>query len=163
MHSCTRKPWLICIVLAIIAIVPDHARAQGMGTSGEIDGTVTDSTGAALRGAAAEISNPVSGYRRTTTTNETGGFRFTNVPFNRYHMKVSAPDFASQDKDIEVRSSVPAQVSFALFVVGTTMSVTVEASSEDLKSKTFPPHIPTSTAALRRSSPARVPTQPSVR
>ena len=72
----------------------------------DISGTVTDATGAVVTNASVEISNPVSGYHRTATT-DLGEFRFTNVPFNPYHLTVALPGFSIYSQDVDVRSSVP--------------------------------------------------------
>lgn len=74
---------LICFVVG--------ASAQ-VGNSGSIEGVVKDSSGAAVVNVAVEIKDPVSGYERTTTTSNEGAFRFTNVPFNGYHLSVNATD-----------------------------------------------------------------------
>jgi Carboxypeptidase regulatory-like domain len=105
--------------------------AQSVGSSASINGTVVDPTGAVVPGATVEIHNPVSQFDRTTTTDKTGNFTFANVPFNPYHMTVSAAGFATTAQDVEVRSIVPATVKVALQVSGSTTSVTVEAG-EDL-------------------------------
>ncbi len=60
------------------------------GNSGSIEGTVTDPSGAVIAGATVEITNPVSGYKRTAETGMDGTFRFSNVPFNPYHLTVSS-------------------------------------------------------------------------
>ncbi len=88
------------------------------GNSGTIDGTVTDSTGAVVPGAMVTITNPVSGYTRTATSDSAGNYQFPNVPFNPYHLTVTATGFASYVQDVEVRSSVPVKVSSALKVGG---------------------------------------------
>src|SRR5277367_271041 len=106
--------------------------AQG-GSSGLMEGVVKDSSGAVVAGATVEISYSVSGYSRTTTTGSDGAFRFTNVPFNTYHMIVSAPGFASHTEDVDVRSAVPAKVEISLKVgSAATTTVTVEANGGDL-------------------------------
>ena len=43
-----------------------------------------------------------------------GNFSFPNVPFNPYHLTVTAAGFASYAQDIEVRSSVPLDLKIAL-------------------------------------------------
>ena len=53
------------------------------------------------------IHNVVSGLDRTTKTDSSGNFSFTNVPYNPYHLTVTAPGFASQAQDVDVRSAVP--------------------------------------------------------
>ncbi len=104
--------------------------AYGQSNSASIGGTVQDPSGAVVPNAAVEIHNPVSGYGRSTVTDAAGKFSFPNVPFNPYHLTVTAPGFENYVQDVELRSSVPTNVSISL-KVGTTTSITVEAG-EDL-------------------------------
>src|ERR1700688_2551461 len=103
------------------------AGAQSAGNSGSIDGTVTDPTGAVVSKARVEIRNPVSGFDRSATTDSSGKFQFTNIPFNPYHLTVTAPGFGSYVQDVEPRSSVPVNVPVTLKVSSSTTQVTVEA------------------------------------
>ena len=82
--------------------------------------------------ASVEIHNPVSQYDRSTTTDTSGNFNFDNVPFNPYHMTVTAEGFAKKSQDVEVRSVVPVSLKVPLQVSGSTTSVTVEAGAADL-------------------------------
>ena len=117
----------------ILALVFSAApgRAQ-VGNSGSIEGVVKDSSGGVIAGATVEISYPVSGYQRQTTTGSDGAFRFTNVPFNGYHMVVTATGFGPFTQDVDVRSTVPTTLQVALKVSGSATTVTVEASGGDL-------------------------------
>jgi hypothetical protein len=93
---------------------------------------VLDPTGAVVLKARVEIQNPVSGFDRSTTTDSSGKFEFTNIPFNPYHLTVTAEGFAIYLQDVELRSSVPVSVSVKLRVGGSTTAVTVEADGGDL-------------------------------
>jgi hypothetical protein len=95
-----------------------------------IGGTVTDPTGAVVSNATVEIHNPVSKYDQATTTNASGKFSFTNVPFNPYHLTVTAAGFAAYAQDVEIRSSVPLDVPIKLQVAGSNTQVTVEAAGD---------------------------------
>ncbi|MGC2328845.1 MAG: TonB-dependent receptor plug domain-containing protein, partial [Candidatus Sulfotelmatobacter sp.] len=53
-----------------------------------------------------------------------------NVPFNPYHMIITADGFASTAQDVDVRSVVPVSVKVSLQVSGSTTSVTVEAGGD---------------------------------
>jgi hypothetical protein len=108
------------------------ASAQSVGNSGSINGSVVDPTGAVVSNAKVDIRNPVSGFDRTTTTDATGKFAFTNVPFNPYHLTVTATGFSSYAQDVEPRSSVPVSVAISLKVSGSTTQVSVEAEGGDL-------------------------------
>lgn len=100
------------------------------GNSGVINGTVTDPSGAVVAGATVTIHNPISGLERTTTTDASGNFSFTNIPFNPYHMTVTAPSFAPHAEDVEVRSTVAVPVKVSLDLSGTTETVTVEGGND---------------------------------
>jgi hypothetical protein len=58
------------------------------------------------------------------------------VPFNPYHVTVTAKGFAPYAQDVDVRSTVPVTVAVALKVTGSSEQVTVEASGEDLMENT---------------------------
>ncbi len=107
------------------------ANAQ-LGNSGSIDGVVKDPSGGVVAGAKVEVSYPVSGFRRETTTDADGSFKFTNVPFNTYHLVVTSSGFAPYTRDVDVRSSVPASVQIALKLGAAETSITVEATGADL-------------------------------
>jgi hypothetical protein len=103
-----------------------------LGNSGSIDGVVKDPSGSSVAGATVEITYAVSGFHREATTGTDGSFRFTNVPFNPYHMVVTATGFNSFTQDVEVRSTVPTSVQIALKLGTANTSVTVEANGGDL-------------------------------
>jgi Carboxypeptidase regulatory-like domain len=120
-----RSRLFVCVALLAPLLTP-FLVAQTAGSS-SISGTVTDSSGAVVPNATVTIRNPVSGFQRTAITDSAGQFRIANVPFNPYHVTVSAPGFSAHAEDVEVRSVVPLQLKITLTIepVGTT--VTVEA------------------------------------
>ncbi len=103
------------------------ASAQSLGSAGTIEGTVTDPSGAVVSGAVVTIENRVTGYKRTTSTDATGTFRFDNIPPNNYGLTVSATGFSASQQAVDVRSSVPQSLKIPLTVAGA--SATVEVSS----------------------------------
>jgi hypothetical protein len=120
------------LVLAFGSLVSGVAVRGQVGNSGSIEGVVKDPSGSAVAGASVEMSNPVSGFRREITTGDDGAFRVTNVPFNSYHMVITAPGFAGYTQDIDVRSGVPISVQIALKIGTANTSVTVEGEGSDL-------------------------------
>jgi len=115
---------VFCMALGI------QVHAQSGGGSGSLNGTVFDPSGAVVANATVEIRQLVSGLDRTTTTDGKGNFSFSNVPFNPYHMTVTATGFAPSAQDVDVRSVVPASVKVSLQVTGSSTSVTVEAGAD---------------------------------
>ncbi len=139
------------VALSLILLVTG---ALAQGTSGNIQGTVTDSTGAVLSNAAVTIQNPISGYQQTTQTDASGQYHFANLPFNRYHMAVVIAGFQSTTKDAVIRSASSTSVDFQLAVASSSQSVTVDAEALDMVNKD-----PTSATAVDRSLFAKLPTE----
>jgi len=100
--------------------------------SGTIEGTVVDPTGAVVAGATVEIRNPLTGFMQTATTDAMGTFRFTNLPFNPYHIQVMQEGFGPAAQDVTVRTTVPIPAKITLSLAGVTQSVSVEAGAEDI-------------------------------
>src|SRR5580704_3070364 len=75
-------------ILAVVLLFSALPGWGQVGHSGSIEGVVKDPSGGVVAGATVDISYPVSGYRRQTTTGSDGAFRFLNVPFNGYHLVV---------------------------------------------------------------------------
>ena len=98
---------LYLVALAALGLAVTVAEAQSVGNSGSVSGTVVDSTGAVVPGAKVELRNPVSGFDRSTATDSGGKFVITNIPFNPYHLTVTAAGFMLYAQDVEPRSSVP--------------------------------------------------------
>ncbi|HXX21551.1 MAG TPA: carboxypeptidase regulatory-like domain-containing protein [Terriglobia bacterium] len=97
-----------------------------------VSGTVKDPSGAVIPGATVTIFNPVTGYERTVSTDAQGGFSFPNVPFNPYHMTVSATGFATHVQDVNVDSAVPLNLNIGLELAGGKTTVTVTTEPSDL-------------------------------
>src|SRR5579864_5250401 len=123
------------IILAFVLFLTAAPAKAQMGNSGSIEGVVKDQSGAVIVGAKAEISNPVTGFRRETTSGKDGSFRFTNIPFNPYHLTVTAAGFASYSQDVDVRSTVPTNVQIGLALGTAETSINVQAKGEDLVEK----------------------------
>jgi len=126
-----KKSLVAAAVTACLLLSAGISNAQSTGNS-MVAGTVMDPSGAIVVGATVEMRNPVSGFTRTTVTDVRGNFSFPNVPFNPYHLTVTKKGFASSAQDVDVRSVVPTNLNINLTVTGSTETVTVEASGEDL-------------------------------
>jgi len=132
MHAARKESLHAALTVSFCLVLGLSASAQSVGNSGSINGSVVDPTGAVVSNANVDIRNPVSGFDRSTTTDATGKFAFTNVPFNPYHLTVTATGFSSYAQDVEPRSSVPVSVAISLKVSGSTTQVSVEAEGGDL-------------------------------
>ena len=132
MQASYRKSLFAAFAALFLSFLGLPAYAQSGSNSGSINGTVLDTSGAVVPNATVEIHNPVSHFERSTTTDKSGNFNLPNIPFNPYHMTVTATGFASNVQDVEIRSIVPVSLKVGMHVSGSTTSVTVTAESADL-------------------------------
>ena len=116
----------------ILLSVSSIAAAQGLGGAGTVQGVVKDPTGGVMVSVPVDISNPVTGFKRTTTTDTAGKFTFTNLPPNPYHIAIAIQGFAPYEGDVDVRSGVPIEFNIALKLAGTTSSVEVSGHTADV-------------------------------
>jgi hypothetical protein len=124
-----RGAMLRTLPLLILGLAALCAPAQS-GNAGAVRGTVTDPSGAVIPNANVQLSNQVSQFERTTTTDATGQFDFSNVPFNPYRIDVTVKGFANLSQDVEIRSSVGTSVKLVMQISGGSQTVTVESSGD---------------------------------
>jgi hypothetical protein len=92
---------LVCFLYAATTM----AHAQGVGSSGEITGAVTDSSGAALPRATVNVVDTQTGLKRTVVADGTGQYRVAGLSPATYDVSAELPGFAT-----EIRRSVPVAI-----------------------------------------------------
>jgi hypothetical protein len=118
--------------LFVLALAAVYASAQG-GNAGSVHGTVTDPSGAVIPNATVRLTNEVSGFDHTATSDATGQFAFDDVPFNPYHISVKAQGFASAAQNVEIRSSVGTSLKLVMQIAGASQTVTVESEGPEVE------------------------------
>jgi hypothetical protein len=136
MRTSREKSCCVFSALILWSALGVMAFAQSAGNSTSISGTVVDPSGAVVANATVEIHNPVSNFDRIVTTDAEGKFSIPNIPFNPYHVTVTAPGFAAYAQDVNVASIVPENIKVGLRIAGSSTEVTVEGGSEDLVENT---------------------------
>ncbi len=131
---------LLALLIAMCFLIAPSVRAQSSGTAGTVEGDVLDPDGKAVAGAAVELHNPVSGYDAKITTNDQGHFRFTNIPYNPYHLSATYRGFQTFSQDVDVRSGLAISLKISLAVAGTSATINVEGSGTDLVENDPVPH-----------------------
>ena len=86
---------LVC-TLACLLLAPSAVRAQGVGTSGSITGTVIDPSGAVVPNATVAAEESARGIKFTATTESGGAFRLTGLPPATYNLTVRVAGFQSE-------------------------------------------------------------------
>jgi hypothetical protein len=99
--------------------------------SGDIVGTVTDSTGAILPGAQVKVTSSATGQVKSVVTDKMGSYRVPLLPPGQYKVSITAPGFETSTKNVDVLTGEITQVSISL-TVGKA-STTVEISSGDIQ------------------------------
>ena len=126
-----RKHLAVCGFSLLCACALTFAQS-GSGTAGTVRGSVLDPSGAAITGASVDIRNPISGYVRSVVTDNEGKFQFANLPFNPYHVTVSAVSFRPMEQDVEVKSPLPVEIHFGLKIGAAETTVNVTGDAKDL-------------------------------
>jgi hypothetical protein len=125
------KHGVFFVILSVLSLLCTPLYASFAGSnSGTVHGTVTDSSGAVIPGATVHLTNEISGLDRTTSTDTTGQFLFTNIPLHPYRINVSAKGFAPLNQNFEIRSVAGIDLSLILTVAANSQTVTVEASGD---------------------------------
>jgi hypothetical protein len=124
-------------VCVLVVFPASQSFAQSGSNAGIVSGTVDDGTGAVVPGAKVTIANPVSGYTRSAETDATGHYQFSNLPFNPYHMTISAQGFNAYKRDIDVRSTVALTLTDSLKIGSAATTVTVDAGDMLENDSTF--------------------------
>ena len=116
--------FLISILMSAAFFLP-ALRAQ-VSDAGNVLGTVSDSTGAAVPGVSITLHNPESNSRYKTITDESGGFRFPTVPAGSYELIAEREGFRKVVRStFSVHAAEPAQVNVVLQVGATSEQITV--------------------------------------
>lgn len=91
-----RKVWTRCFGLAAVLVVAMSVAAAQDPSNGSISGTITDSSGAAIKGATVKLMNTERGETvRTVTTNGSGFYTATSLPLGTYTVSISDSGFGS--------------------------------------------------------------------
>jgi hypothetical protein len=124
---------LLSFLLCISALI----WAQSTGT---IQGTITDPTGAVVAGAQVTIHSAISGYTQTTQSDTNGFYRFNNVPYQVFTVHAEAPGFNHKDARGELRSNVPLSINFKLDVQAEKQEVNVTEEAPILETTSASTH-----------------------
>ncbi len=116
--------WIASCALAVILA---SASAAAQTVSGEIRGTVRDSSGGVLPGVTVTVTGIDTGLKRTDVTDGTGAYVFPNLPIGKYSVVAELEGFSKAEKtgfDLVADGRITADLTMAVGAV--TELVTVE-------------------------------------
>src|SRR5258708_7669622 len=114
-------------------------------TTASIKGTVTDQSGAAVKGAKIPVKNTAQGIERTATTSDTGSYEVPALSPGKYSVEVEASGFQKLlAQNVVLAVSQNTVQNFSVKVASTTEVVNVEATAPVIESTTIggPEHRP---------------------
>lgn len=114
--------------LAIAALL-SASPAFAQGTTGAIDGKVTDEQGGVLPGANVTVQNTATGFSRTAVTDANGLFRVPGLPVGTYEAKISMNGFATSTRRIVVNVGATTAPDVKLSVAAQSEALTVVAET----------------------------------
>src|SRR6266478_4031230 len=100
------------LLLAVSLMVSLPALAQKI--TGDISGTVQDTTGAVVKEAKVTATNYATGETRSATTSDSGFYRILELPPGNYKVTAIAPGFKTSARDVQVALSMVTQSDFQL-------------------------------------------------
>jgi hypothetical protein len=126
-----RRTFQLLVFLSITAILTmPRCFGQASAINGEITGTVTDPSGAAIAGATVQVTNTSTGFKQSTKTGDTGMYRLPLLPLGSYDLAVQAAGFADSSRTgIALTAGATATVDVAMQVAGTATQVEVTAAA----------------------------------
>jgi hypothetical protein len=109
------------------------ARAGAQTTSGLINGTVTDTSGAVVPGAQVDVVSQGVDLHRSATTMGTGSYVIPDVPPGIYTIKVTKDGFAIENRiNVELKVNQPLTLDFNLQLASVGQTVTVSGQGSGL-------------------------------
>jgi hypothetical protein len=108
----------------LLIILAANCYAQTPANRGVLTGVVQDQTGAAIVGAKVELSGG-SVSQQSTTTDQSGGFRFTRIPPATYQLRVSSEGFEPAAVEVTVGTQTPTPLNISLAVANVRLETTV--------------------------------------
>ncbi|HUV68686.1 MAG TPA: carboxypeptidase regulatory-like domain-containing protein [Terracidiphilus sp.] len=131
----TRWAAVFCCMAGLLFATNGFSQLAG---TGNIQGTVTDSTGAVIPNAAVTLTEQATQVKRSAVSNSAGAYLFPGIPIGKYNLGISAPGFKSYQQTgitLEVGSSIAVN---ATLTVGS-KEQTVEVQAEGLALQTEDP------------------------
>jgi hypothetical protein len=132
----------------LVALVVLNPVAQAQLTSGDLVGTITDPTGAAVPQAKVDIVEETTGVKTAQSSDGNGQYRFNNLPIGKYDLTISATGFSTNTLKgvaIELNKTATQNINLVIGQVSQTLEVVDAAETID-----------TSTAQIQTNFNARL-------
>src|ERR1043165_9668612 len=136
MKAVTRGWFIVLSVVGLLSLVSTTPASAQVATA-ELNGRVTDSSGAVLPGATITATQTATGLVRTDVTDANGSYLLSNLPTGPYKLEISLQGFRSYvQTGIVLQVGATPTINAALEVGALEESITVDAAAPlvDVKS-----------------------------
>ncbi len=123
------RRWL-SVLFAVALLLPSLVFGQSQATTGVIEGTVVDSTGASLPGVTVTVKNIATNFEQTTVTDRAGRFRNVLLPLGPYQVTATLEGFGTyvqKGLDLGVGQTLVVPVTLKQAAVSEQITVTAAA------------------------------------
>jgi hypothetical protein len=137
-EAMSNRNFVLIAAAVLLHLGSGQGRAQRATAS--IAGSVTDSSDAAVPGAAVDVRNTATGIERSVVTNDLGYYVVTALPSGPYSVTVSKAGFQSQtvpELMLEVDQNATLNLSMKVGVVTETVSVSADLAAVDTRTATL--------------------------
>jgi hypothetical protein len=105
--------------------------------SGDLVGTVLDKTGAVVPNAKVDVTNAETGVKYQTVANDSGEYRFNNLPVGTYSISASTSNFATTTiNNFKIELNKTSTLQITLEIKGATTSIEVSGAAPALDTTT---------------------------
>ena len=137
---------LICAAFLLVSV---HASATIFSS---VAGLIHDPEHRPVQGAKVTLRSATSDWSQTATSNDSGEFRFDNVPLGNYSVTVEAEGFAAQTQNFTLASGAEARLHVPLEIAGANESIEVKDTLQGIN-----PESSTPTTIVSRDQIAQTP------
>ena len=126
---------VLSVLFAFIMVCTSSAQTF----RGSIQGTITDTTGAAIPGAQVKVFSPSTGLSRTASTNDLGGYVASELPLGTYNITVAKEGFRTMtltNIPVSVGSAARADAKLTTGMVQEVVEVTADVPQVETTTNT---------------------------
>lgn len=124
---CVQGAWGATVLFAVLVLLTQFAAAQA---TSQLNGSVTDPSGATVAGATITLTESATGFQRKTTSNASGLYQFLEVPPGTYRLEAEASGFARfSGSNITLVVKLPSTMNIKFQVAGGITEVNVQGEA----------------------------------
>jgi hypothetical protein len=125
---------IFALAVVFVGSFSTNASAQSL-VSGQVDGRVTDATGAVVPDASVSMSSTETGYDSTTASDATGVFHFALIKPGNYTISVTKPGFSNTRRSVVVSLGQVVNVPIPLEISGKVETIEITTSAPLLQTE----------------------------